>query len=119
MQPEQRDTALLWDILQAARRAIEFTQDKTFADYQASPLLQYAVERALEIVGEAANRVTVEFQGTHPEIPWRKVADMGNWLRHAYEKTEDRILWDTIQEGLPALAAAVKRLLASHGSSPR
>ncbi|HEX3526495.1 MAG TPA: HepT-like ribonuclease domain-containing protein [Thermoanaerobaculia bacterium] len=84
MQPEQRAAALLWDILQAARRAIEFTRDKTFADYQASPLLQYAVERALEIVGEAANRITVEFRGAHSEIPWRKITGQRNVLIHEY-----------------------------------
>jgi len=53
------------------------------------------------------------------EVPWRKVADMGNWLRHAYEKTEDRILWETIEDGLPPLAAAAKRLLTDKSSSPR
>jgi len=111
MQPEQRDAALLWDILQAARRAIEFTQDKTFADYQASPLLQYAVERALEIVGEAANRISAEFQGAHLEIPWRKITGQRNVLIHEYGDIDHVLVWSVVREHVPILVEQIESLL--------
>ena len=109
----------LQDIAECIEKIGRFLAGKRFEDFTADALVHDAVVRNLEIISEASRYVTDELKSEVPEIPWRKVADMGNWLRHAYEKTEDRILWDTIQEGLPALAVAVKRLLARHGSSPR
>ena len=69
-----------------------------------------AVVRNLEIISEASRHLGA-LKAQMPEVPWRKVADMGNWLRHAYEKTEDKILWETIEDGLPPLAVATRRLL--------
>jgi uncharacterized protein with HEPN domain len=111
MQPDQRDTALLWDILEAARRATEFAKDKTFADYQASPLLQYAVERALEIVGEAANRVSAGFREAHPEIPWRKITGQRNVLIHEYGDIDHTLVWSVVRDRLPILIEQIEPLL--------
>jgi len=111
MQPEQRDAALLWDILQAARRAIEFTQNKTFADYQASPLLQYAVERALEIVGEAANRIGAGFRDAHAEIPWRKITGQRNVLIHEYGDVDHTLVWSVVHDHLPILISQIEPFL--------
>jgi len=111
MQLEQRNAALLWDILEAARRAAEFTQNKTFLDYQKNPLVQYAVERALEIVGEAANRISKEFQEAHPEIPWRKMVGLRNVLIHEYGEIDHALVWTVVQEHLPVLVAQIVPLL--------
>jgi uncharacterized protein with HEPN domain len=111
MQLEQRDAALLWDILEAARRATEFTQGKTFTDYQVSPLVQYAVERALEIVGEAANRISPQLQAAHPEIPWRKMVGLRNVLIHEYGEIDHALVWTVVQEHLPTLMAQLEPLI--------
>jgi uncharacterized protein with HEPN domain len=111
MQLERRDAALLWDILEAARRATEFTQGKTFSDYQTNPLVQYAVERALEIVGEAANRISATLQEAHPEIPWRKMVGLRNVLIHEYGEIDHALVWAVVQEHLPILMAQVEPLV--------
>jgi uncharacterized protein with HEPN domain len=111
MQPEQRDIALLWDILGAARRATEFVQGKTFPDYEANPLLQYAVERALEIVGEAASRLSEDFRKGHPEIPWHKIKGQRNILIHEYGEIDHALVWSVVSEHLPILVGQIEALL--------
>jgi uncharacterized protein with HEPN domain len=116
MMPLRTPLERLRDIALAIEKIGRFLSGKTFDDFASDALVHDAVVRNLEIISEASRHITSELKSEVPEIPWRKVADMGNWLRHAYEKTEDRILWETIQDGLPALAAAAQRLLNS-GSS--
>ena len=69
MPRERDDASLLWDMLQAARKVRQFVAGKTFYDYGRDEVLQAAVERKLEIVGEAARAVSDEFQQKHPEVP--------------------------------------------------
>ena len=73
MQPEDKDSAYLWDMLEAARTVVQFTSGLTIEKYLKDRKLQLAVERLLEIIGEAANRVSSDFQQGHPGIPWRKI----------------------------------------------
>jgi uncharacterized protein with HEPN domain len=73
------------------------TDDKTF----------YAVTRCLEIISEASRRLTPVFKGRFPEIPWRQVASSGNIYRHSYENVQERRVWATIHEALPALGQIV------------
>jgi uncharacterized protein with HEPN domain len=69
MRPDQRDAAYLWDMLDAAREAVRFVHGLALADYSENRLVKLAVERAVQIIGEAANRVSVHFCEAHPEIP--------------------------------------------------
>lgn len=66
----ERDAAYLWDMLDAARQAAEFAAGLDAASLQTDRRTGYAVERALEIIGEAARRVSPETRACHPEIPW-------------------------------------------------
>ena len=65
------DRVYLWDMLTAARAVVDFVRGHTLAEYEADLLLRSAVERQIEIIGEAARRISKEFQDAHPEIPWR------------------------------------------------
>src|SRR6185295_15140836 len=97
MQPDQRDASYLWDMLEAAREIIGFTRGTTLAEYSNNRMLHLAVERAVEIIGEAANRVSPGFQQAHPEIPWRKIVDQRNVLVHEYGDVEHVLIWDLVQ----------------------
>src|SRR5436305_82682 len=70
MQPEERDAAYLWDMLQASRDILEFTRGVSLSDFSSNKMLQMAVERGFQVLGEAARRVTESFKAAHPEIPW-------------------------------------------------
>lgn len=67
MQPVDRNIAYLWDMLDAARSASHFISGLTFEDYQRDRKVQLAVERAVEIIGEAARRISEEFRSAHSE----------------------------------------------------
>jgi uncharacterized protein with HEPN domain len=98
-------------MLTAAEEALDFTQGTTFEDYSRNRMQQLAVERALEIVGEAANRVSTAFQEAHPEIPWRKIVAQRNVLVHEYGEIEHALIWDLVREHLPRLAHRLRSLL--------
>ena len=69
MRPDDRDAGYVWDMLDAARAVRDFTQGVTRDGYLSDRKLQFAVERALEIIGEAARLVSAGFKTNHPEIP--------------------------------------------------
>lgn len=68
-----KDTSYLWDMLDAARAVREFVNLRSFQDYLNDHMLRSAVERHLEIIGEAARRVSSEYHEAHPEIPWSRI----------------------------------------------
>jgi len=82
MPPEQRDPAYLWDMLDAARMVCQMTTGVTYDQYLANRTLQLAVERAIEIIGQAARRVSEATQNAHPEIPWRRIIAQRHVLAH-------------------------------------
>jgi uncharacterized protein with HEPN domain len=90
-------------MLDAARLAVDFSSGIRRADLQGDPRTALAMVKAVEIVGEAASRVSSAFQDQHPEIPWADVVSMRNRLVHAYFDVDLDILWDTVAVDLPKL----------------
>lgn len=111
MPPEERDAAYLWDMLQHAKLAVELAHGTTFHAYIQDRFKQLALERALEIVGEAAGRLSREFRCSHPEIPWRKIISHRNVLAHEYDEILQELLWKTATEAAPGLVAALEKLI--------
>ena len=103
MSPDRDDLAYLWDMLTAARAVVSFVQGRTLEDYLGDLLLRSAVERQVEIIGEAARRVSREFQDAHPEIPWRPVQAQRHILAHDYGEIRHDRLWRVAVEHVPAL----------------
>ena len=95
MRHEHDDAALLWDMLEAARKMKmqSFVAGKSFAEYAGDELLQAAVERKLEIIGEAARHVSEAFQAQHAEIPWRAIIAQRHVLAHEYGEIRQEKLW--------------------------
>ena len=111
MPAPRSQSARLEDIADAIAKVQRFLAGKQFEDFSNDALVHDAVVRNLEIISEASRHLTPETKARAPEVPWRNVADIGTWLRHAYEKVNDPILWRTIEDDLPMLSAAVQRLL--------
>lgn len=103
MQPSERNAAYLWDMLEAARNITKFIADKSFDDYEQDAVLCSAVERQIEIIGEAANRVSIEFQSAHPQVPWRKIIGQRNVLAHEYKDIADKLIWSVAEQHIPEL----------------
>lgn len=107
----RRDEALLLDILIAARRAIKYMQGVSRADFEKNEMLQDAVTRPLEIIGEAAGQVSENYRETHADIPWHKMIGMRNRLIHEYFRVNYGAVWDTVKEDLPELIQLLEKLV--------
>ena len=112
MQAEGDDVALLWDMRRGAGEAISFVNGLSFDSFAFEPVIVRAVERTLEVVGEAAGRVSPEFRESHAEIPWRELIDRRDLLAHEYADISVLSLWETVQDELPRLIEALDRLLS-------
>jgi uncharacterized protein with HEPN domain len=73
-----------------------------------------ALERFLEIISEASRHLPHAWKADHPEIPWRRIADIGNVMRHAYSAVDLSILWAIYERDLGPLEAAIDAMLAAH-----
>lgn len=113
MQANNRDAGSLWDMVNAIRRIQEFTANLTYEAYLDSALIQSAVERQFEILGEAARRLSNEFRQAHPEIDWRRIIGLRNILIHRYDEIRQQTIWTTVVSELQPLLAQLEILLSS------
>ena len=74
-------------------------------------IAQLAILKAVEIVGEAASRVSADTQGAHPDLPWPKIIGMRNRLVHAYFEVNLERVWDTVRRDIPALISQLEPLV--------
>jgi uncharacterized protein with HEPN domain len=103
MQPKVEDMARLWDMLDAARAAMQFTNRIQFEDFLADRMVRNAVERNLEIIGEAARCVSQTFRDSLSEIPWRAMIALRNVLTHEYGEIRNERIWLICKEQLAVL----------------
>jgi len=93
----------LQDMQVFAARAVQYCQGKGITAFLEDHLLQDAVIRNIELIGEAATRVPDHVREGKPEIPWRQIIAMRNQLIHAYLGVDLEIVWDVVQSELPEL----------------
>lgn len=103
-----RDDAYLLDIVLAARRAMKYVATVSRADFETNDMVQDAVARTLEIIGEAAGSVSKEFQEAHFEIPWYLMTGMRNRIIHEYSRVNWGTIWDTVKNDLPTLIRSLE-----------
>jgi len=107
------DAVRIRHILDAARKALDFVQNKSRKDLDEDEKLALSLARLLEIVGEAANRVSEDFQVRYPDIPWRKMIDLRNRLIHGYFDIDLNIVWDTITSDLPPIIPKLEKIVSA------
>ena len=105
------DEARLRHMLDHAIEAVEMAQSKTRQDLDADRQLNLSLVRLLEIVGEAAGRVSEATRDQHPEIPWADIVGLRNRLIHAYDAVDFDILWNVVRDDLPPLVAALRSIV--------
>ncbi len=111
----RNDTNLLHDMLDAAKEASSFAQGKQRSDLDTDRQLVLSIIRLVEVIGEAAGKLSKEFQSSHPQISWAVMVGMRNRLIHAYFDVDLDRVWDTVHDDLPPLINALEKLLTQAG----
>lgn len=106
---KREDRVGLQDMLSHAREAAELLGNAGREELGRDRVRQLALTRLVEIVGEAANRVSVGTQHANPEIPWPQIIGMRNRLIHGYDVIDFDLLWDTVTDDFPPLIEALQR----------
>jgi uncharacterized protein with HEPN domain len=98
-------------ILAYAREAVEVTKSKSRQDLDRERLLNLALTRLLEMLGEAANRVPEDIRAKYPNLPWLQMVAVRNRLIHGYDSVDFDILWAIIKNDLPGLITQLEGIL--------
>ena len=107
------DRIRLQHMLDYDREAVSMIQGRKREDLDCERMLELSLIRLIELVGEAAARVSSEGREENSTIPWLQVVGMRNRLIHGYDQVDLDILWDTIEVDMPSLIEELERLLES------
>ena len=109
----------LTDIVEAIENIRSEAAGVSLDAFQADWRKRWLVERGVEIISEASRRLSDELKARHPEIPWPKVAGIGNVLRHDYESIAAPVMWKLVQDDLPLLEKVCREELAREQAAGR
>lgn len=108
---QRDDMVRLRHMLDHAREAVALVRGKQRSDLDSDRVLSLALVHLLEIVGEAAGRVSEEVRNRHPAISWSQIVSLRNRLIHGYDSVDMDILWRILQEDIPSVIAELEKLL--------
>jgi uncharacterized protein with HEPN domain len=107
------DLIRLHHMLDAAKEASSFAENKSRSDLKSDRMLTLSVIKAMEMIGEAASKISKECREAHPEIPWADIIAMRNRLIHVYFDIDLDVVWDTLTEDLPPLIATITEVVGT------
>jgi uncharacterized protein with HEPN domain len=103
----------LQDMLEAGNKAIQFLQNMSLEDFKKDEKTQYAVIRALEIIGEASKKVPLQVKEQFPDISWKAIAGMRDKMVHDYMGINQVVVWKAVVEDLPPLVEQLRNAVHS------
>jgi uncharacterized protein with HEPN domain len=112
----EQDKHWLQDMLDVCRRAQRHSQGRTRPMLDTDELFADALVRTIELIGEAASRVTASTRDALPQIPWRLIIGMRNRIIHDYGNINLDIVWKTVSLQIPQLMADLEAILTSQGA---
>ena len=110
--PPDKDLVSLQQMLDHAREVVDMVKDRTRGDLDTERVLSLALVQLMQLIGEAAGRVSPARQENHPEIQWPEIIALRNRLIHGYDTVDFDILWRIITNDIPPLISALERILS-------
>lgn len=108
MPPDDQDRRV--HMIEAGETVLRFMAGRSRTDLDQDEMLRFAVVRAIEIIGEAASKITPTTQAAYADLPWPAIIGMRNRLVHAYFDIDTDILWVAVTQEVPALLSQLKSL---------
>ncbi|HOS02823.1 MAG TPA: DUF86 domain-containing protein [Candidatus Hydrogenedentes bacterium] len=108
----EEDLNRLQHMIEATQEILDYVQGRDLSSLGVDRPLQHLIVHDLEILGEAASRLSLEFREGHPDIYWRDMIDLRNRLIHVYFDLNLAIIWTTVQQDLPQLLLQLKAILS-------
>ena len=105
------DLTFIGDVLDAIKRIEGYLRGVDKDAFEENRMMQDAVMHQIEIIGEASNRISDEFQDKYPELPWMQMRAIRNKIVHDYREVNLSVIWDTAKNNLPSLKKQIKKLL--------
>ena len=105
------DRIRLKHLLSEAQEACKYIKGISFEEFVQDGKTVRAVIRAIEVIGEAASKISLELRTMHSDVPWQKIIGMRNRLIHVYFDIDYDIIWQTLKENLPSLIEQIRAIL--------
>jgi uncharacterized protein with HEPN domain len=112
MSKQRRDKQHLADIEEAIKRILDYTADLEYTTFLERPMVQDAVLRNFQVVGEATKKLSDKIRSSYPDVPWRNIAGMRDKIVHDYIEIEYQTVWDVIQKDLPQILTQIGQILS-------
>ena len=109
---QKDDLVFIGHMLDTARKALELSRQKTREEFDNDEALALALTHLLQVIGEAARRVSAPYTSQHPEIPWRAIIGMRHRVVHDYLYVDRDIVWDVVKRDLESLVASLAKLVS-------
>lgn len=104
------DLIYIEHIIQAINKIIEYTKDISQFEFNKNEMIQDAVIRNIEIIGEATKNISNDLKSVYYNIPWKEMAGMRDKLIHDYMGTDVDVIWKTIEKDIPFLQSLIKKI---------
>jgi uncharacterized protein with HEPN domain len=102
------------EILDAMEKAVVLLDGVTFDRFEADFRINFAVVRALEIIGEATKRLPEQVRQRYPDMPWRGMAGMRDRIIHGYDTVDHQIVWDVVKRDIPQIEPRMRQILSDY-----
>lgn len=111
---QRDDRVYVGHMVDIANKAIGFVQGATRENFDNDELLRLSLTHLLQVIGEAARRVSPDFRAAYPQIDWKAIVGMRSKVVHDYLNVDEDVVWDTVMNELPSLVNELERILNSN-----
>ena len=98
-------------MLEMSQKAIDLTEGLDRYEYDQDETLRLALTHLVQVIGEAAQRVSPEFRLQHPDIPWKEIIGMRHRIVHDYLNVDEDVIWEVVQQDLPLLVDELAKIV--------